>query len=80
MVNTIWGVLGSRRGMPSPSAIMGAVMEKAATSGPTTSISSPAANLLRRDRVAFPTPSQSVTTASTCQSRIYRAESVCWPG
>ena len=80
MRNSIFGVFGSRRSNPSPSRIMGAVMEKAGTPGPTTSISSPAANLLRRDSTAFPSPSQAVTIASTCQSRTYRAESVYCPG
>ena len=80
MRNPIRGFLASASSNPSMSRITGAVMEKAGTSGPTTSITSPAANLLRRERVAFHKASQAVTTASTCQSRTYRAESVYCPG
>ena len=75
MENTIWGVFGSASGKPSASAIIGAVMEKGFVSGPTTSTASPAANLLRRLRVASPSGVQSVTTAQICQSRMYRASS-----
>ena len=72
--NFIWkiicGVLGSDRGSPATTVIIGTVMENGFTSGPTISTTSPAANLLRSDNVALPSESQSVTTAQICQSRI----------
>lgn len=80
MRNSICGRRGWLSSKPSMSRIIGTAMAKAGTSGPTTSTSSPAANLLRRDSLAFPKASQAVTTASTCQSRTYRAESVYCPG
>ena len=55
--------------------ISGTVKDTAGVSGPMTSMASPAANLLRSDRVARPSGVQSSTTAHTCQSLMYRASS-----
>ena len=63
--NTIWGVRTSVNGFPSTSVKPGDMSVKGFRSGPTSSISSPAENLLRRDRVARPFSSQSVTIATT---------------
>ena len=76
----ICGVLGSVSGKPSISCMPPAIHENGSQSGPTSSTSSPAANLLRRLRTAFPSSSQLSTTAQICQSRRYRELSVYYPG
>ena len=76
----ICGVLGSVSGKPSISCMPPAIHENGSQSGPTSSTSSPAANLLRRLRPAFPSSSQLSTTAQICQSRRYRELSVYYPG
>ena len=73
MVNTIWGVFGSARPLPSVVAHHRHGDRKGLRIRPHTSTMSPAANLFRRLRVASPFSSQFVTTAQICQSRRYRA-------
>ena len=80
MRNTICGVLGSLRSVPSSPCMTGAWKEKGRVSGPTSSTVSPAANLFRRLMVAMPSLPQSSTKAQICHWRIYRELSVYWPG
>ena len=65
----IWGFRASRMGRPSPSVRPSARKETGRTPGPTSSSSSPSANLLRSSHRAAPSGAQEVTTPTTCQSR-----------
>ena len=65
----ICGVRGSGSGTPSRSSIAPTVQGIGRKSGPTSSVTSPVQNLLRRLRIAFPASSQLSTTAQICHSR-----------